>query len=75
MSKPTLELTNNPCKFCNKTPGNGEPIFGKLNEGNVVSISNNEREGWGLEIWAHFGCEDIHKINYCPMCGRKLEEK
>lgn len=75
MDAPILEFTNNPCKFCNKTLGNGEPIFGQLDEGNVVAISNNEYDGWCLEIWAHYGCEASHKINYCPFCGRKLTEE
>lgn len=75
MNAPILELKNNPCKFCNMTPGNGEPIFGNVDEGNVVAISNSEHDGWCLETWANFGCEESHKINYCPFCGRKLTEE
>lgn len=32
------------------------------------------KEGFDLEYWKNFECMHFVKINYCPMCGRKLTE-
>ena len=32
------------------------------------------KEGFDLEYWKNFECMHFVKINFCPMCGRKLTE-
>ena len=74
MSSPTLELTNNPCKFCNMNPSDGVPICGNLDEGDCTCITN-DGDGFSIEHWGTYECLYSEKINYCPMCGRKLKEE
>lgn len=52
------------CEFCEK----GEPIIGDYSDGALIENEN---------ILVSYGeCTDFAKgkINYCPMCGRKLKE-
>lgn len=69
-----LKLTNNPCKFCNKEIGDGKPLCGDLVDGGDVTDIVKTREGYEIEYWRDFECQYSVKINYCPMCGRKLSE-
>lgn len=70
-----LKLTNNPCKYCNKGIGDGEPIVGDIvNDGDVVDIVKNE-EGYEIELWRNFELVNSEKINFCPMCGRNLQDE
>lgn len=69
-----LKLTNNPCKFCNGEIDEGKPLCGDLVDlGNVTNIVKT-REGYEIEYWRDFEYQDSVKINFCPMCGRKLTE-
>ena len=75
MEAPILELKNNPCKYCNKGIGDGEPIVGDIvNDGDVVDIVKTD-EGYEIELWRNFELVNSEKINFCPMCGRKLTEE
>lgn len=64
-----LKLTKNPCKFCNGEIDEGKPLCGDL----VDLVESNE--GFDLEYWKNFECIHVFKINFCPMCGRKLTEE
>ena len=75
MVSPILELTNNPCKFCNKEIGEGEPLCGDIvNDGDVVDIVKTT-DGYEIELWRNFELVNSEKIYYCPMCGRELTEE
>lgn len=69
-----LKMTNNPCKYCNGKIDEGKPLCGDLVDlGDVTNIVKT-RDGYEIEYWRDFGCQDSVKINFCPMCGRKLSE-
>ena len=69
-----LKLTNNPCKFCNGDINEGKPLCGDLvNDGDVVNFVKTTA-GYEIELWRNFGLAYTEKINFCPMCGRKLTE-
>lgn len=70
-----LKLTNNPCKYCNGYIDEGMPLCGDLVDlGDVTNIVKT-RDGYEIEYWRNFECQDSVKINFCPMCGRKLVEE
>lgn len=70
-----LKLTNNTCKYCNGEIYEGKPLCGDIvNEGDVVKIVKTA-EGYEIELWRNFELVNSEEINYCPMCGRKLNEK
>ena len=73
MEAPILKLTNNPCKYCNIDTFTSEPICGDLDEGATASMGQDE-DGFCIEYWWNFGVVYSTKINFCPMCGRKLTE-
>lgn len=62
------------CEYCEQTKSNGTPIFGNLDDGNVVAMSNSEYDGWCLERWENFEIAEVKKIIACPFCGRKLNQ-
>ena len=69
-----LKLTNNPCKFCNGEIDEGKPLCGDLVDLGDVCCMVKAKEGFDLEYWKNFECIHFVKINFCPMCGRKLTE-
>ena len=69
-----LELTNNPCKYCNGEIDEGKPLCGDLVDLGDVCCIVKAKEGFDLEYWKNFECMHFIKINYCPMCGRNLKE-
>lgn len=69
-----LKMTNNPCKYCNKGIGDGEPLCGDIvNDGDVVNIVKTA-DGYEIELWRDFELVNSEEIYFCPMCGRKLAE-
>lgn len=69
-----LKLTNNPCKYCTVEIDEGKPLCGDIvNDGDVVNIVKNA-DGYEIELWRNFELVNSEKINFCPMCGRKLME-
>lgn len=72
MSAPILEMTNNPCKFCNGNTGDGKPICGDVVDRGDVACIVADHDGFSIEYWKNFeNCYSV-KINFCPMCGRNL---
>ena len=67
-----LKLTNNPCKYCNGEIDEGKPLCGDLVDLGDVCCIVKAKEGFDLEYWKNFECMHFVKINFCPMCGRKL---
>ncbi len=62
-----MNHTKEPCEYCD-----GEKDLLKKYNGFTVSIYKNE-----LELYFEHNegdASDDVKINYCPMCGRKLED-
>lgn len=59
------------CQYCHdgKGIGNSDEKYDEIAEG--VFIVDGEILGQADSGWICYG----GKINYCPMCGRKLEEK
>ena len=69
-----LKMTNNPCKYCNGEIDEGKPLCGDIvNDGDVVNIVKT-KEGYEIELWRNFKLVNSEEINYCPMCGRRLQE-
>lgn len=50
------------CEYCN----NHKPLTSLYTE---YSVEVDDKE---LSVWNGLRCEEHFKINYCPMCGRKL---
>lgn len=69
-----LEMTNNPCKFCNGEIDEGKPLCGDIvNDGDVVNIVKTA-DGYEIELRRDFGLVNSEEIYFCPKCGRKLME-
>lgn len=60
------------CRYCQKVRDDNEPLiwdedkYGELNECVEIRYKHGQ-----FELWSGI-C--FRKINYCPMCGRKLSE-
>lgn len=69
------KMTNlDKCKFCHGGRDDGEPLCGDIiNDGNIMDVVH-KVDGWFLEMWNHFDFVNEAKINFCPICGRKLED-
>ena len=54
------------CKFCQELKVKQKRYFDiRIVDGNFLGVGNECSEGCGYD-W------EVYKINYCPMCGRKL---
>lgn len=71
---PELKMTNNPCKYCNGEIDDGKPLCGDLVDLGDVCCMVKAKDGFDLEYWRNFESMHFVKINYCPICGRKLTE-
>lgn len=69
-----LKMTNNPCKYCNGYIDEGQPLCGDIVDLGDVCCMVKTKEGFDLEYWKNFECMNFVRINFCPMCGRKLQE-
>lgn len=59
------------CKYCE----NAVPLMtGKTNDTGVVVKYPNGLMAYGYDIHGMSNNAIIININYCPMCGKKLEE-
>ena len=67
-------MTNNPCKYCNQDILPSEPLCGDIDSGETAYIKLDE-DGYKIKYFAKVGLAYFIKINYCPMCGRKLTEE
>ena len=66
-SLPSAQLKNDDCDYCHEdSDGYVKPI-----EKNCHAAIHFGMNGWCLELRAK-GWHGETKINYCPMCGRKL---
>ena len=72
------------CDYCRmKEPGDGEgdALVCRSDRlfGNLVDVEQQIFPGAVMELYIGIGGTDIlcerTKINYCPMCGRKLESE
>lgn len=60
------------CEFCKNIAMNDDEYMKKRYDGEDF-IYRDEKDGFGLFIdTGDSGCPGYIKINYCPMCGRKL---
>ncbi|EOD7438435.1 hypothetical protein ACJQ40_002966 [Enterococcus faecium] len=64
---------NEQCKFCD-----GGEVLNDVAESNFTIAIDKDEDGYYIET--EFGQEDIYSdvatyINYCPMCGKKLEQE
>lgn len=62
------------CKYCNITKDNGAILCGNFDDGNVVNLVKLD-EGFFIDMWMNFERLFVKKINYCHICGRKLENE
>lgn len=63
------------CEFCKKIAMNDDEYMKKRYDGGDF-ICRDVKDGFGLFIdTGDSGCPGYIKINYCPMCGRKLAEE
>lgn len=64
-----MKYTKNPCSYCNETP---KPI---IERGGIKTVL--DEDGY-IIIELNFGggqsTRTYEAVNYCPMCGRKLED-
>lgn len=58
-------MSKDECKYC-KENMQGEPIEDRYAIETMI-------DGIFIYNWCECGKKTIFKINYCPMCGRKLE--
>lgn len=67
-----LEMTNNPCIYCNGKVDEGKILCGDLEDIGEVTNIVKTNDGFEIEHWGGFANIASVKINFCPMCGREL---
>lgn len=60
------------CEYCNLVSGNEKDIGEQKNDLLYIVRHNNDFELQAMFDTVEESNEDSRKINYCPMCGRKL---
>lgn len=53
------------CRYCEE----GYSLKAIAKDDCTLEIDDGDRD---LSIWEGYGCTAVFKINYCPMCGRKI---
>lgn len=59
------------CKYCQKVRDDNEPIIWDEIDGELIECVDIRYKHGQFELWSGI-C--FRKINYCPMCGRRLIE-
>lgn len=64
---------NKECEFCER----GEVLNNVANSDFAITIDQDE-DGYYIEVefdWEDVYSDDATYINYCPICGKKLEQE
>lgn len=62
------------CEFCKKIISLDKEYLDALSTGNDFIFEDNN-DTWLRIDTGDSGCPGVMKINYCPICGRKLVEE
>lgn len=60
------------CKYCGEIKGGRAPLYDDYEE--YVYLENTKEEGYWLDVRADRAEFQI-EVNYCPICGKKLNTK